>query len=87
MCPAALWLGCIDGGECSDSPPFSLERTKNDLRKSLIWVLPCFHSLGFLRLLISFRAFCLGVIGFTSPPIGEALVAGHAKNIYRAFGI
>jgi hypothetical protein len=25
-------------------------------------------------------AFCLGVIGFTNPPINKALVAGHAKQ-------
>jgi hypothetical protein len=27
------------------------------------------------------------MIGFTNPPISEALVAGHAKQILDAFGI
>lgn len=35
----------------------------------------------------SFRTFCLGVIGFTNPPIGKALVASSGKKLFRAFGI
>ncbi len=41
----------------------------------------------FLRLWRSRRAFCLGVIGFTNPPIGKALIASHAKQVFGAFCI
>jgi hypothetical protein len=40
-----------------------------------------------LRFIRSLRAFCLGVDGFTSPPIGQALVSGHAERIFGALGI
>jgi hypothetical protein len=32
-----------------------------------------------------FRAFCLGVTGFTNPPIGQTLVASLTEKIFGAF--
>lgn len=32
------------------------------------------------------RAFCLGVPGFTSPPIGQALATDHGQQIVVPFG-
>ena len=40
-----------------------------------------------LRMWRSFRAFCLGVTGFTNPPIGEALVTRHAQEVFGALCI
>lgn len=33
------------------------------------------------------RAFCLGVTGFTNPPIGQTLVASLTKKIFGTFCI
>jgi hypothetical protein len=38
-------------------------------------------------ILRNFKAFCLGVIGFTNPPAGEALVARTTKQVFRALGV
>lgn len=42
-------------------------------RDSVKAAVPGFHRAFFLRFLRSLRAFCLGVTGFTSPPISETL--------------
>ncbi len=45
------------------------------------------EAYGFFRLLRSRLACCLGVTGFTNPPIGEALVASVAQQVFGAFCI
>ena len=50
--------------------------------------MPAIHRPGFLLHLRRIaRAFCLGVSGVINPPIGQSLVAGHAKQIGGAFCI
>lgn len=48
---------------------------------------PHYSQAAFLALRSSLRAFCLGVTGFTNPPIGQALVASIAQQVGRAFCI
>jgi hypothetical protein len=62
-----------------------------DYASSLFVICAHAHRLSGLLTLFrfhrSFRAFCLGVIGFTNPPIGKALVAGGCKKLFSALGI
>jgi hypothetical protein len=41
----------------------------------------------FLRIRISFRTFCLGVIAFTNPPICQSLAFNHCKQLVVAFAV
>lgn len=50
-------------------------------------VSPTIHRSDFFRFPNNRRAFCLGVTGFTNPPISQALVAGHAKQIGGTVGV
>lgn len=86
MCRAVLWLGCIDGSElairCRHHSAQYWQGLQADSFRS-----PAVHRGRFFRINRILRAFCLGVTGFTNPPIGDSLIARHAQQVFGAFGI
>lgn len=92
MCLAVLWLGCIKAAVTANHRGFSMERTKNRPCKLNPVSCPVFTITFSCVWRAVFRAFCLSVTGFTNPPIGQALVAGHSglehrKHAFNPIGV